>query len=510
MAWPVFLTIHSYLSLENVLVVFLLLLMLHYLMVLYEFRNMPPGPRLTTLPVSGNVFSLDAKAEKLTDVFQSLRDNYGGIFSVKLGSYKFVLVSTPEAVNEMLVKKSGDYAGRPQTYAFYTQTLGGKDIILGNYGPAWRFHRSLFTKALRQYLSDIPLIERRVSTQAQKLLQFMEEQGQNAFDPADILMRVVANVICGIIFGEGSDTTNPDLDRLLKLNADAIANAEDLQLVTMLDFFSWAHYLPIKAYDRMIQPFFQIHNIIRKILTKRQSNFDPAQPMQDLISGLLQVKHEAECRNDDERAVLLSDDYLINTIEDMFFAGYETKSTTLKWVIAYLVNYPKYQEDIHRQLDEVVGERSPSLEDRPSLPLIQALITETLRLGNVVPFAVPHFTMADTTMCGYRVPKDTIVFANTESVHLNPKCWENPAEFNPFRHIDEDGKLVTNQGNFYPFGAGRRVCAGEALAKIELFLFISLMLHTFTLIAEDGHPPNVKGAFIQSPSAYKIRAIKRR
>ena len=67
---PEFATIYSCLSIGNVLLLLLVLLMLHYLMVLYEFRNMPPGPRLTTLPVLGNVFSLDTKAEKLTDTFQ--------------------------------------------------------------------------------------------------------------------------------------------------------------------------------------------------------------------------------------------------------------------------------------------------------------------------------------------------------------------------------------------------------------------------------------------------------
>ena len=57
------------LTFGNVLLLLLLLLLLHYLMVVYEFRNMPPGPRLTTLPVLGNIFSLDLKAEKLTDAF---------------------------------------------------------------------------------------------------------------------------------------------------------------------------------------------------------------------------------------------------------------------------------------------------------------------------------------------------------------------------------------------------------------------------------------------------------
>ena len=126
-----------------------------------------------------------------------------------------------------------------------------------------------------------------------------------------------------------------------------------------------------------------------------------------------------------------------------------------------------------------------------------------------MPLAVPHVALTDTALCGYRVPKNTFVFADTESIHLDPQCWENPTLFNPYRHIGADGKLLTNQGNFYPFGAGRRVCAGEALAKVELFLFISWMLQRFTFVGDDGVPPKAKGAFVQFPSSYKIRAIKR-
>ena len=130
------------------------------------------------------------------------------------------------------------------------------------------------------------------------------------------------------------------------------------------------------------------------------------------------------------------------------------------------------------------------------------------------PIALPHVTLADTTLCGYRIPKNAVVVPNLESVHLDPNCWANPIDFNPYRHIAKDGKLITNQGYLFPFGAGRRVCAGEALAKVELFLFLSWMLQTFTFVAEeDGCLPNLESVFngfIKSPSAYKIRAIKRK
>ena len=66
----VFAAIHDSLSLKYVFLLLLLLFLLHYLMVLYEFRNMPPGPRLSSLPVLGNIFSLEVNAEKLTDAFR--------------------------------------------------------------------------------------------------------------------------------------------------------------------------------------------------------------------------------------------------------------------------------------------------------------------------------------------------------------------------------------------------------------------------------------------------------
>lgn len=99
-------------------------------------------------------------------------------------------------------------------------TLGDKDLILGNPGSAWKLHRKLFTTALRQYLTDVPLIESRIAKQTKKLVKFMAEQNGKPFDPTDCLHRSIADVICGITFGEGYDTTNQDLNKLLNLNVN--------------------------------------------------------------------------------------------------------------------------------------------------------------------------------------------------------------------------------------------------------------------------------------------------
>lgn len=433
---------------------------------------------------------------------------------MKVGSFKFVVAEDPTSVKEVLVTKSADYAGRPPFHSFMIDTLGGKDVALANYGPAWRFHRKLFVTAIRQYLSDQKLVEERVSEQVRWLMQYFEDQNGNDFDPGKILMESVANVICRITFGKLFDSSHPDFEEFLKLNNESFTDIETSNQIFVLDFFPIAKYFPFSAYQTEQKVADRMFEILRRQLKIQENEFDPKSEIESLIGSLLKERIAAENEVDaEERASILSDDYIINTVGDMFSAGYETTSTTLRWAIAYLVNYPECQRDIQSQLDDVVGrDRMPGLDDRPKLPLVLATIMETLRLGNVAETTITHYTLKDTTLAGYRVPKDTVVMANLMAIHLDPNLWENPDSFDPRRHIDSDGQIITNSGNFLPFSAGRRVCAGEALAKVELFLFLSWMLHRFTFLpSEDGSFPDLKGKFglTRFPAAYKIRVVKR-
>ena len=348
--------------------------------------------------------------------------------------------------------------------------LGGKNIAFGNYGPGWRFHRKLFVTATRNYMSDQQMVEERISEQARRLIEHFEHQQGKDFDPAQILMESVANVICRVTFGKHFDSSHPDFQELLQLTNQGFTDAEMNAQEFVLDFFPMAKYFPFKCYHLEKKLADRSLEILRHQLKIQQKEFDPTADIECLTTSLL--KERIAAGNDigeDDKESLLSDDYIVNTTNDMFKAGFETTSTTLRWTIAYLVHHPQCQIEIQDQLDKVVGrDRVPGLVDRPRLPLVQATIMEALRLGNVAEAAIPHYTMKNTSLAGYRVPKDTVVLVNLMNVHLDPNCWENPNSFNPCRHIDADGQLITNSGNFLPFSAGRRVCAGEALAKVRL------------------------------------------
>ena len=362
------------------------------------------------------------------------------------------------------------YSGNSSNLVYPFYILGGKDIAFANYGPGWKFHRKLFMTAVRKYLSDQQVVEERISEQAEKLLQYFEDQNGDDFNPTQILMESVANVICRVTFGKHFDSSHPDFQELLQLNNEAFTDIELSTQVFLLDFFPVAKFFPFSAYKTEKQMADQTFEILRRQLKMQEEEFDPSGDIESLTGSLLKERIAAGNEvGEDDKDSLLSDDYIVNTMEDMFSAGYETTSTTLRWTIAYLVHHPQCQTEIQNELDEVVGrDRMPGLDDRPNLPLVQATIMEALRLGNVAETALPHYTLKDTSLAGYRVPKDTVVLVNLMNVHLDPNCWENPNSFNPRRHIDADGQLITNSGNFLPFSAGRRVCAGESLAKVRL------------------------------------------
>jgi cytochrome P450 len=155
----------------------------------------------------------------------------------------------------------------------------------------------------------------------------------------------------------------------------------------------------------------------------------------------------------------------------------------------------------------------PDLKDRTQLPFVEATIAEILRISSLVPLLFPHSTTVDTKLKGYFIPKDTVVLFNVWAMHHNVEKWTEPDTFDPSRFLDSEGKLICpGTLSYLPFSAGRRVCLAEALAKIQLFLFISRLLHKFHfMVPEDSALPDLEGVFGASltPKPFKVLTKKR-
>ncbi|KAF6129593.1 cytochrome P450 family 2 subfamily U member 1 [Phyllostomus discolor] len=153
-------------------------------------------------------------------------------------------------------------------------------------------------------------------------------------------------------------------------------------------------------------------------------------------------------------------------------------------------------DKVHEEIERVIGaDRAPSLTDKAQMPYTEATIMEVQRLTMVVPLSIPHMTSEKTVLQGYTIPKGTVIIPNLWSVHRDPAIWEKPDDFNPNRFLDDQGQVMKKE-TFIPFGIGKRVCMGEQLAKMELFLMFVSLMQSFTFaLPKDSKKPNLTGRY---------------
>ncbi|CAJ0935645.1 unnamed protein product, partial [Mesorhabditis belari] len=168
-----------------------------------------------------------------------------------------------------------------------------------------------------------------------------------------------------------------------------------------------------------------------------------------------------------------------NVATDFFLAGMETTSTSLQWALRYMAAYPDVQEKCRQEILSAVGnERLPSLADKNTLPYTNATVLEIQRHANIIPLNVFHKATCDTHIGGHPIPEGTLVIGQIHQVHIADPVYPNPEEFQPERFLQKDMKTPNKEAvdRLSPFSIGKRQCAGEGMAKVELFLgFAGLM-----------------------------------
>jgi len=176
--------------------------------------------------------------------------------------------------------------------------------------------------------------------------------------------------------------------------------------------------------------------------------------------------------------------------------------------------FPEKQKRAQEELDRVVGsERLPTFDDRPSLPYVEAIISECFRWHPTSPAGVAHYTTEDDIFEDYYIPKGSLVRFNTWAVS---RACEDPESFEPERHLLPDGDVSPesriSSGFLYGnFGFGRRICPGRVYADNMLWAAVVQIIATLTISgtgSEQAMENNLsdqryEGSFTARPKAFQ-------
>ncbi|XP_029026512.1 cytochrome P450 2F3-like [Betta splendens] len=463
--------------------------------------RLPPGP--AALPVVGNLLQLDKRAPFKT--LSQLSEKYGPVLTVYLGRQRTVVLVGYDAVKEALVDQADDFTGRGPLPLLIRATRG-YGLAVSN-GERWQQLRRFTLTTLRDFGMGRKRMEEWIQEEGRHLVARINETKAEAFDPTYFLSCTVSNVICCLVFGQ---RFRYDDDHFLSL----------LETISeMLRFFSspWGQTYNVFPWIMERLPgqhhkLFARIEVLREFIVKKiqehQETLDPNSP-RDYIDCFLIRHHE-------EKHIPTSEfhfDNLVSTMLNLYLAGTETTSSTIRFMLNVLVRYPKIQEKMQQEIDSVIAQqRCPSMEDRKALPFTDAVLHEVQRFMDIIPMSLPHYSLRDFSFRGYTIPKATLIIPLLHSVLREEKHWETPWSFNPQHFLDQSGNFKKNPA-FLPFAAGKRSCVGESLARMEIFLFGVSLLQNFTFSCPEGCDsvdlsPEYS-SFGNLPRRYKIIATPR-
>ncbi|XP_047579129.1 cytochrome P450 27C1 isoform X3 [Lutra lutra] len=221
-----------------------------------------------------------------------------------------------------------------------------------------------------------------------------------------------------------------------------------------------------RSWDRLFR-FSQIH--IDNKLKDIQSHMDSGETMRGGLLTCLFLSQE------------LTLEEIYANMTEMLLAGVDTTSFTLSWAVYLLARHPEVQQTVYQEILKNLGDRDvPTAADVPNVPLVRALLKETLRLFPVLP-GNGRVTQEDLVIGGYLIPKGTQLALCHYATSYADENFPRAKEFRPERWLRK-GRLdrVDNFGSI-PFGYGVRSCIGQRIAELEIHLLVIQLLQHFEI-----------------------------
>ncbi|HKD35910.1 MAG TPA: cytochrome P450 [Pirellulales bacterium] len=228
--------------------------------------------------------------------------------------------------------------------------------------------------------------------------------------------------------------------------------------------------LPFTPFRRMIRNAGRIENALQRLIDERRAN--PSQHT-DVLKILVQAF--------DEQHVPIDESELIGQATVMFIASYENVASVLTWTLFLLAQHPDVMSDLHAELAGTLGDGPPDPEQIEKLPLLDAVIKESMRVLPPVPYLLRKPSVP-TSLGGFELRKNDRVAVSAYITHHLSDLYPQPRRFIPDRWFS----IKPTPYEYLPFGAGPRACLGKlfAVAEIKIALAMILLRHRLSVVPD--------------------------
>jgi cytochrome P450 len=382
------------------------------------------------------------------EFLQNSAQRYGDVFRLRFAFLSSYLFTHPDVSHEILAKQAQAFEKDPIT----CRSLG-RIIHQGltvNKGEPWKRQRRLMQPAF--HVS-------RINTYAQMMVQYTEQmmaswrEGE-IFDINQELIALTLRIVAQALFGTDVMESASQVSKSMAFLEESFAK-ESLSLPI-------PYWLPTPhnlAVNRVLQG---LDTLVRRIIAEHRST---GKDRGDLLSLLLLAQ--------DEDGSQMSDQQLHEEVLTLLLGGHETTANALVWACYLLSQHPEVAQKLREEVDTVLGQRAPTLEDFPRLQYVDMVIKETLRVYPPA-WILGRQAMQDVELGEYQVRKGTMVFVSPYVQHHDPRWFEEPEAFHPERFSEENEKKIRAHA-YIPFGAGPRACIGSRFTLTEQKVVLTLL-----------------------------------
>ncbi|XP_058455020.1 probable cytochrome P450 304a1 [Malaya genurostris] len=458
--------------------------------------NFPKGP--PRLPVLGgygimlmlNYNHLHKAALKLSEFYRTK------ILGIYLGDFLTIVVNDMTVAKEIMNRTEFD--GRSDMFlARLRERNFQRRGLFFTEGPDWKEQRRFVLRHLRDYGFGRRFVELEAETESEIMnlvdmlkygAKFEHERPlleDHCAKCPDVFYGSFTNLYFQVICGERF--SRKEMAEFFEAGRYALQfQQKGDDYGTILSYLPWLKdYFPEATnYRTMREANLRMTDLLEPIMQRYMASYDPKHIRCFLDRYIKEMQQTTPLEGN---RFTFQYDQLVMILWDLLFPTMSGSAIQLSMLLERVLLNPHVGSRVQQELDDVVGrERLPNLDDRAQLPYTEATLREALRIDTLVPSGIAHVALESTKLCGYDIPKGTFVMLGLHAIHHQREIWGDPENFRPDRFLDERGKLSLAKDISVPFGAGKRLCAGETFSRNTLFLMFSAIMQNFNLKIRPG------------------------